>query len=875
MTNNETRFPIPFTVPMDAPTRLLINYEPPQKEAVMASVRAFIMNLLAFMPQYSFTIIYIDPKDYGASLGELLNLRNITYFDVCREVYATEEKILGRFKELESFITTTTSRLAGAPSVYQAAGDKEELIPRQFVIINDFPDNFERPALKLLKVILGDTGRKCGISCIFTTGRGTDGFPPEIKEALQDFTVIQISGDGKGVVHFNNDKFAFRFEKTAERDTEKRTTADFVKRYVTFCNEGSKNEFKDLTDAQKKVLGFKQPWPPRNVAKEGLTLPLAVDSQGSFAFVELGGALTVNALLSGRTGSGKSTTLHMLIMAIIMNYSPKDVELWLVDYKQKGVEFNQYIANPPPHIRFIALERGQEFSASLVEKILAEIERRNSMFKERGVEDIAKYNALRGVAKMGRVILIIDEFHHLTQAAEDDPLLKRKLENILSECRSSGLSCVFSDQAIVSGLQGLSQKARDQINVRIAMCNSLPELKETLFPGYSSLPDEGVNSKLQSMTGAGDENRGIVMFKALIKDASGDRYVMDKYRTVYMDQNDRSGVIKWTKDTAEHTGCAAGDCFIRDGRERKKYAPDVVKRFETDNKLNNGKQLPLYLGEPSNLDPCFYIPLRRRGDNLLVIGADEDLRASVVFYTIFSVLRSKPGKAYLFAGQDDELYDYFEAKGLLVQLEKMGVSVVTDSVHMCRIVSQTRSDMESTHPTDAQARAPRALFVWLGLEDIAKELLRFDTLGSIPGAGLRQKTMSKHAAEINNSIGAWDAPADQPVSMEEPEAAAGNLAVGNLADGNPSEDIPYILTWGPRFGVFNIASFSAYKALERTQFVKAEFFTHKVASSMGEDESFAYLGNTKRASGLDQSTAVYFDGSSLRTFRPYLLPALL
>ena len=62
---------------------------------------------------------------------------------------------------------------------------------------------------------------------------------------------------------------------------------------------------------------------------QALLIPFAVDSRKRLIELELGGALTAHALLSGSTGSGKSTTLHMLITSITLNYHPDDVELWL------------------------------------------------------------------------------------------------------------------------------------------------------------------------------------------------------------------------------------------------------------------------------------------------------------------------------------------------------------------------------------------------------------------------------------------------------------------------------------------------------------------------------------------------------------------
>ena len=54
---------------------------------------------------------------------------------------------------------------------------------------------------------------------------------------------------------------------------------------------------------------------------------------------------------------------------------------------------------------------------------------------------------------MARILLIIDEFHLMSQQISENMEYSRKLENLLAEGRGAGIVCLFVDQAISQGLR--------------------------------------------------------------------------------------------------------------------------------------------------------------------------------------------------------------------------------------------------------------------------------------------------------------------------------------------------------------------------------------------------------------------------------------
>ena len=222
-------------------------------------------------------------------------------------------------------------------------------------------------------------------------------------------------------------------------------------------------------------------------ATEGLKIPFAFDEDNHFVDLELGDA-TPHALLSGSTGSGKSVTLHSIINQAMINYHPDDVEIWAIDYK--AVEFGCYVNKRTPHITVIGQDNSEDFTFGLIDLIKSEYDRRKNLFVENNCKDFKAYRNMFGKRSISRILIVVDEFHNMTQAiagymGEKD--YKKILENLLSEMRAMGMSFLFCSQTIAAGLNGLTEKGRNQIGCRLSMKHQdITEIKETLSLSLSS-----------------------------------------------------------------------------------------------------------------------------------------------------------------------------------------------------------------------------------------------------------------------------------------------------------------------------------------------------------------------------------------------------
>ncbi len=151
-------------------------------------------------------------------------------------------------------------------------------------------------------------------------------------------------------------------------------------------------------------------------------------------------------LVAGATGSGKSVCLNLMIVSLIMRYSPEDLRLILVD--PKGVEFVNY--EHIPHLMIDEIITEPKKALAVLSWAYTEMERRFAVFRENGaglVVDIDSYNkevASKTVPKMPRIVIIIDELADLMETCKKD--LESRIRAIAQKARAAGIHLVLATQ---------------------------------------------------------------------------------------------------------------------------------------------------------------------------------------------------------------------------------------------------------------------------------------------------------------------------------------------------------------------------------------------------------------------------------------------
>ncbi len=145
-------------------------------------------------------------------------------------------------------------------------------------------------------------------------------------------------------------------------------------------------------------------------------------------------------LVAGTTGSGKSVFLNAIIMSIILNKTPDEVELIMVDPKR--VELGGY--NGIPHLIQPVLFDNRE-TLNALRWLDTEMMRRYNLFAPIDVKTIDDYNnKVSAAEKLPRIVMIIDEYMELMYYAPEE--LEELVKIISRLARSAGVHLVMTTQ---------------------------------------------------------------------------------------------------------------------------------------------------------------------------------------------------------------------------------------------------------------------------------------------------------------------------------------------------------------------------------------------------------------------------------------------
>ena len=209
----------------------------------------------------------------------------------------------------------------------------------------------------------------------------------------------------------------------------------------------------EVPNAEQRVVGirgliesaaFKQ-----QAAKGGLPIALGRGVSGKPVIADL--AKMPHVLIAGATGSGKSVCINTIITSLLMQQSPKQVRLVLVDPKR--VELTNYAR--VPHLAFSHVVTEPDEVASVLGVVVGEMDRRYRRLEESGARNIAAYNALPSTAKpMPYWVVVLDELADMMMAAPVD--VEQQLVRLAQLARATGIHLIVATQRpsvdVVTGL---------------------------------------------------------------------------------------------------------------------------------------------------------------------------------------------------------------------------------------------------------------------------------------------------------------------------------------------------------------------------------------------------------------------------------------
>jgi S-DNA-T family DNA segregation ATPase FtsK/SpoIIIE len=157
-------------------------------------------------------------------------------------------------------------------------------------------------------------------------------------------------------------------------------------------------------------------------------------------------------LIAGATGSGKSVCINGIIACLLMQCTPDDLQLLLVDPKM--VELAPY--EGIPHLRLPVVTETDKV-VGVLKWALQEMERRYALFAKHGVRNIESFNRTAPAphAKpLPYLVIVIDELADLMMTTPDE--VELGLTRLAQKARATGIHLIVATQRpsvdVVTGL---------------------------------------------------------------------------------------------------------------------------------------------------------------------------------------------------------------------------------------------------------------------------------------------------------------------------------------------------------------------------------------------------------------------------------------
>ncbi len=795
---------VPMVFKMPLGESVLFESEGPAPEHIIEAINHTALELLLTAPAGRMRFTLIDPVGLGKNFAGLMHLADYDDQLINRRIWTQPNQIEQCLLDLTEHMEKVTqmylrNEYDTLAEYNQVAGNIAEKY--HVLVVSDFPTGFSESALRRLHNI-AVSGARCGVFLLLHRDR---------RQAMSEDAVVHDLREH--CVWIQSQKKGYRLGAHAWTGVHL-NWMDRVKFQDTvhlIHQIGQAN-----VDSNRVEVPFSQITPKPDACwtqdtSASLKVPIGRTGASKLQYLTLGKGTQQHALIAGKTGSGKSTLFHIIVSNLSLWCSPDQVEFYLIDFK-KGVEFKCYAAHKLPHARVVAIESDREFGLSVLERVDQELRRRGDLFREKGVQDLARYRSAEDTQPMPRTLLMIDEFQEYF--VEDDHVAQNAavlLDRIVRQGRAFGIHVILGSQTL-GGAYTLARTTFAQMAVRIALqCDEADSYlimdENNAAPRLLSRPGEGIYN---NRNGAVEGN--------------------SPFQTVWLNDDERDTYLQQVSALAQNHASQETGPVVFEGNApadiRDNHELAVALEIEPS---GNPEETCAWLGAPNSIKgPTGAAFGTQSSSNLLIIGQNEEMAFSMIISSLISLAAQQSSDRAEFIVLD-AFPDHSAKREMMDQ-------VIAMLPHRVRSLKDERlEDMMERLETHMDRRAEHGAvhgeiyFIVIGLQLFKK---------------LR------------------------------PEDEFSFSANDGEGDSKPGAVLDRIIREGSSLGVRVLATMDSYNSSQRFLNRKAlSEFEMRVLFQMSANDSAALIDHTK-ASQLGLHRALFYNERRgyAEVFRPYAMP---
>lgn len=621
---------LPYCQRLDDGISLFVNYSSSERVIYQDQIRMLLLKLFMVFPAGKLEATMIDPLELGETFAMFTKLGE-------EQSRIIDKKIWSQERDITEYINILRQKLETMTQAYgndKAMRLKKE--PIRVLAITDFPTGFTQSALRDLQAIVRKSASYGVCVIIWANSEEMSKLQASQQSVFNEIKNMLHVATAKGnVLTLDTAKYP-NILLTLDTMPDAKVNSNMIVNTIMKGIHGSQKKIERFVDM---FDGIEDPnnW----FAEESITelaIPIGIKGASTIVRMIVGrtdGSTAHHVLIAGQIGAGKSTLLHTIIMSTLLNYSPDEAQLYLVDFKE-GVEFKTYSKLNLPSIRVVAIDCEREFGLNILKELQKEMKRRYDLFKrEADREEISEYRKVRNV-KLPKLLVVFDEVQELFRGASDDSISK-ECENLLSEIltlgRAAGIHIIMASQNF----------------------NLIPSLKPTLF-SHAAIRIAIKGSEESARSVLGDDNPGAKQLQdgaagaAVYNDGSGKESANIIFQVAYLEKDKRVSLLN--KLSALQNSESLTKKYKNKTRVLLTNAEDDM--FNVFNQLILNKKVTtldeddtkycLTIGDGFDLYRKFKIGITpKKRSNLLIIGNDEKRAASIFYFSIMSFLYGELG----------------------------------------------------------------------------------------------------------------------------------------------------------------------------------------------------------------------------------------
>ena len=620
-------FHLPYIVDFENFSNMQLECEDEDVINTVPAVRSIVTRLFCNMLAGRIKFTFLDLAAQGQTFAPFMQFisaspisRNIINQGTCTDMPRADALLEGLENNVRDINSNIYTR--DYSSVIEYNNESEpNILPINIIIVMNYPEQLSEKAIMHIERIIRHS-KRCGFHFLFVGSGKSDIFSQSsFKDIMNDISIDNINNNSIDFDRLDPLFCRLKYITTYEYQLEN----SFVN--IKFDEMISEQKLHDISEVMMDTLeksssvkiayskinkGFST-----NSAKEDIRLPFALVGSSDIKSLIFGDKYAGYAAVVGVPRTGKSNALHVLIMSAVCNYSPDELQIYLLDYKL-GVEAYKYSEYRLPHFKVISTTKNVIFGINVISSIDDIMEERTALFNENKCVNYTEYYEkcqnqpeLR-LPKLPRILVIIDEMHEIIKKNDDK-------ENNFSECMarliktspSYGIHMILASQTVTDWNFG---EAFDLITSAIVF-KCAPESEKKILGKDSSIAQQIPTS-----------DQGHAIYSADRQNPNNNQYVRVGYLNNEIEDKMLKQVEEKYKDVECLTRINASSLVNRADNPIYKLVNGMKTTFETDT---------FTIGENLDLDDNSDIKLN---GNMLMIGDDQEMARNFAETLLISIL---------------------------------------------------------------------------------------------------------------------------------------------------------------------------------------------------------------------------------------------